>query len=322
MPLPPRPLDAARRRPRKPWTGARLARTVAIPVLLAALVTAGTPGWGIYRIRSGDTLSEIAQRYHTTVAKLVQVNRLPGNGNRIYAGESLKVPTGGGTSTRWVTTKRHHRVGSGDTLIRISHRYGVPAWKIARANRLPSSRIVRLGDTLVIPVRSKVTTGSGSNSSNTFAGRTYSDAVVSAAARNRAVLARRDLPSTSQMRSLIVAKARANGVDPALALAVSWQEAGWNMRHVSVANAIGAMQVLPSTGEWISGVIGRRLDLLKPADNVTAGVVLLKILTRAAGERNGIAGYYQGLKSVREKGMYPDTKRYVANILALKKQFD
>ena len=41
----------------------------------------------------------------------------------------------------------------------------------------------------------------------------------------------------------------------------------------------------------------------------------------SASQRNAVAGYYQGLKSVRERGMFPDTKRYVANILALKKQF-
>jgi N-acetylmuramoyl-L-alanine amidase len=175
---------------------------------------------------------------------------------------------------------------------------------------------VRLGETLVIPgVRRS------SSSSNSFAGRTYADSVVSAASRNRATLARRNLPSTSQMRALIVRKARANGVDPALALAVSWQESGWGMHHVSVANAIGAMQIIPSTGEWISGVIGRRLDLLDPSDNVTAGVVLLRVLTQQAGERNAVAGYYQGLRSVRQNGMYADTKQYVRSVLHLKSRF-
>ena len=45
------------------------------------------------------------------------------------------------------------------------------------------------------------------------------------------------------------------------------------------------------------------------------------VLTHSASQRTAVAGYYQGLKSVRERGMFPDTKRYVANILALKKQF-
>jgi len=299
----------------------RLARTIAAPLLVAALVTAGSPGWGLYTIKQGDTLSDIAARYHTTVAKLVQVNRLPGNGNLIIAGRALKVPgaaagTGGGSGPR------HHTVVRGDTLSGIASRYGVAQATIARANHLPSSNIVMLGATLVIPGGGR-TSHSTSSGGNTFAGRTYSSSVVSAADRTRAQLARRHLPSQAGMRTIIVAKARANGVDPALALAVSYQESGWNMHVVSVANAVGAMQVIPATSVWISGVVGRRLDPTSPSDNATTGVVLLKILTRAASsERQAVAAYYQGLRSVRANGMFADTRQYVANVMALKARFE
>jgi len=299
----------------------RLARTIAAPLLVAALVTAGSPGWGLYTIKQGDTLSDIAARYHTTVAKLVQVNRLPGNGNLIIAGRALKVPgaaagTGGGSGPR------HHTVVRGDTLSGIASRYGVAQATIARANHLPSSNIVMLGATLVIPGGGR-TSHSTSSGGNTFAGRTYSSSVVSAADRTRAQLARRHLPSQAGMRDIIVAKARANGVDPALALAISYQESGWNMHVVSVANAVGAMQVIPATSVWISGVVGRRLDPTSPSDNATTGVVLLKILTRAASsERQAVAAYYQGLRSVRANGMFADTRQYVANVMALKARFE
>jgi LysM repeat protein len=299
----------------------RIARNVGVPLLLAGLVTAGSPGWSAYTIRRGDTLSDIAARYHTTVAKLVQVNRLPGNGNLIIAGRTLQVPSGR-SSTVTRTVRYHHRVVRGDSLIKIARRYGVSTTVIARANHLPSSNIVRLGETLVIPATRRVSSSRGSTSGNTFAGRTYAAGVVNAASRNRATLARRPVPSRTGMRGIIAAKARANGVSPALALAVSYQESGWNQRAVSVANAVGAMQVIPSTTDWISGVVGRRLNPLDPHDNATTGVVLLKILTRAAkNEREAVAAYYQGLKSVRHNGMYPDTKRYVANVMYLKKRF-
>ena len=86
--------------------------------------------------------------------------------------------------------------------------------------------------------------------------------------------------------------------------------------------AVGAMQVIPATTDWISGVVGRRLNPLNAHDNATTGVVLLKILTRSASsERQAVAAYYQGLRSVRERGMYPDTRRYVANVMALKARF-
>jgi LysM repeat protein len=310
--------------PRRPTRrrALRLARTIAAPLLVAALVTAGSPGWGLYTIKQGDTLSDIAARYHTTVAKLVQVNRLPGNGNLIIAGRALKVP-GAAAGTSGGSGPRHHTVVRGDTLSGIASRYGVAQATIARANHLPSSNIVMLGASLVIPGAGHSSHRSSSSGGNTFAGRTYSSAVVSAADRTRAQLARRHLPSQAGMRDIIVAKARANGVDPALALAVSYQESGWNMHAVSVANAVGAMQVIPATSAWISGVVGRRLDPTSPSDNATTGVVLLKILTRtASSERQAVAAYYQGLRSVRANGMFADTRQYVANVMALKARFE
>ena len=154
-------------------------------------------------------------------------------------------------------------------------------------------------------------------SSNTFEGRSYPSAVVSAANKNRAHLRRVGVPSRAQTRQMIINTARRHGVDPRLALAVSYQESGWNQSQVSVANAIGAMQVIPSSGQWASEMVGRRLNLLNTQDNITAGVVILRSLTRSAKNVDqAIAGYYQGLYSVQKNGMYADTKRYVANIKA------
>ncbi|MFY0582220.1 LysM peptidoglycan-binding domain-containing protein [Cystobacter fuscus] len=47
-----------------------------------------------YSVRSGDTLSAIAQRYHTTVGALAQANGIK-NPNHILAGQKLTVPGGG-----------------------------------------------------------------------------------------------------------------------------------------------------------------------------------------------------------------------------------
>jgi LysM repeat protein len=316
----PRPAPSRRR------TTLRLARNLGVPLLLAGLVTAGSPGWGLYTIKRGDTLSDIAARYGTTVGKLVTVNKLPGTGNLIYAGSTLKVPGSGGSSGGGGGS-RSHLVVRGDTLSGIALRYGVSQSALARRNDIPASNVVMLGATLRIPGASggsggSSTKSSSADSSNSFAGRTYSAGVVNAASRNRSALSRRGVPSRDGMRAIIAAKARANGVDPALALAVSYQESGWNQRAVSVANAVGAMQVIPATTDWISGVVGRRLNPLNAHDNATTGVVLLKILTRSASsERQAVAAYYQGLRSVRERGMYPDTRRYVANVMALKARF-
>ena len=43
-----------------------------------------------YTVKSGDTLSEIAKKYNTTVAKLTRDNRIK-NKNLIYPGQKLKI---------------------------------------------------------------------------------------------------------------------------------------------------------------------------------------------------------------------------------------
>jgi len=130
-------------------------------------------------------------------------------------------------------------------------------------------------------------------------------------------------PSRATVRRVIVRTARRHDVDPQLALAISWQEAGWQMHHVSSADAIGAMQVIPATGIWMSMYAGRRLRLHDVHDNVLAGVLLLEVLDNlTTSRRHQIAAYYQGLGAVREHGLYPDTRRYVANVRAIKRRLE
>lgn len=300
----------------------RILSGLAVPVLTAAVITAGAPGFGAYKVKEGDTLSHIAGRYGTTVSTLVALNKLPGNGNAIYAGEVLKVPGKGSTTT---TTKTRSKLGRvtyvvkpGDTVSGIAKRFKCSQANLLAANGLKAGARIYAGKPLQVPVKVRPK----ARTDNTFAGRTYADHIVAAANRNRATLKKRKLPTRTQMRSLIVSTAKRYGVDPELALAVSWQESGWKQRVVSPANAIGAMQVIPSTGRFASRLVGRELDLLKPRDNVTAGVVLLSRLTGAAKLDIAVAGYYQGLGGVKKNGMYADTKLYVKNVLRIKAQLE
>jgi LysM repeat protein len=45
-----------------------------------------------YRIQSGDTLSKLAQQYHTSVGELMKANPQIKNANLIYTGRSLNIP--------------------------------------------------------------------------------------------------------------------------------------------------------------------------------------------------------------------------------------
>jgi N-acetylmuramoyl-L-alanine amidase len=228
-----------------------------------------------------------------------------------------KATTASGTSQS-TNAKSRYTVKSGDTVSAIATRFGTSVARIVTANGIDNPSRIAIGQVLTIP--GGVPTGLVGD---TFAGRTYPKNVVSAANTNKAILNDTSVPNRAQMRALVQRTAKKYGVDVSLALAISYQESGFNMRAVSPANAVGVMQVIPSTGEWISTVVGRRLDLLDPEDNVTAGVALLSYLTRNADSLDqAIAGYYQGLSGVRKNGMNRDTKQYVKSVRSLMKQFD
>lgn len=283
----------------------RVARALAVPLAIAAAVTAAAPGWVTVRVRSGDTLSAIAARSHTTVAELVALNHLAGNGDLIYAGQTLKVGRSAGAARTASTTVRH-RVVEGDSLYGLAARYHADWRQIARLNHLPPSLVVQLGQVLVIPARA-----AGSASGGPASGGSAPAAAPAGSGISRAA-----------MRDLIARTARAYGVDPALALAVAYQESGCNQRMVSATGAIGAMQVMPSTGTFVGRyVVGRPLDLRSPRDNAVAGVALLKTLLRVVSPKTAVAAYYQGLASVRSRGMYADTEQYVRNVMALRVRF-
>jgi soluble lytic murein transglycosylase-like protein len=113
------------------------------------------------------------------------------------------------------------------------------------------------------------------------------------------------------------------GVDPALALAVAEQESSFRQNVTSPVGAIGVMQIMPANRDWLAGMTGRpTLDLNRTADNIAGGVAMLRWLTAEARNLDeAIAGYYQGLGSVQSRGMYDDTKVYVAQVKARMAKF-
>jgi soluble lytic murein transglycosylase-like protein len=124
--------------------------------------------------------------------------------------------------------------------------------------------------------------------------------------------------------SAIQTAASANGVSPSLAAAIGWQESGFNNAMVSGANARGVMQITPGTWDFVqTNLAGRRLDPASASDNVAAGVLYIKHLLQQTGgnETAAIACYYQGCGSVSSRGLFDDTKRYVANVQALRSRF-
>jgi len=297
---------------------------VSIALAVASVATSATAAHADepYVVRQGDTVSQIALRSGVSVGAIARASALA-DAARIRVGQVLTIPTPSSATIApvapLVASTTTHTVVGGDTVSHLAARYSTTAAAIVAANGLDARAFIRIGQVLTIPTTATTT---AALVSNTFAGRTYSDAVVAAANANKATLLRIGVPTTSQMRATIVTTATSMGVDPALALAIAYQESGFNHTAVSAANAIGTMQVIPSSGEWASQMVGRPLNLLDPNDNVVAGVAILRSLVRTSPDlATAIAGYYQGAASVQRDGMYPDTRRYVASVQTLMSRF-
>lgn len=287
---------------------------------------------GTYKVKSGDTLSEIAAKQGVSVSTLRGANSL--NGDNIYAGQSLKLSgssassgSSSGSSSSSSSTTSTYTVKSGDTMSGIASRNGLSLQQLLDANGMTSTDIIRSGQSLKLSGSGSSSTSTASSGNdeklvgNTFLDRTYPEDVVANANDNKRALLNSQMPSRSQIRDMVRSTASSMGVDPSLALAHAQIESGFDATAVSPANAIGTMQVIPSSGEWASQLVGRDLNLMDPQDNITAGVAIIRHLQNRNPGDNGIAGYYQGEGGVAKYGMYDDIKTYVQKINAAKSRY-
>lgn len=124
--------------------------------------------WERYRIRSGDSLSTIAAKYHTSVLSLRRINGL--KSNRIRENDTLMipVPTRGKEEYAYSADQRikksiarqvartrgkksfSYSVQAGDSLWGIAQRYGVSSSKIARWNGISPGDPIQPGQRLTI----------------------------------------------------------------------------------------------------------------------------------------------------------------------------
>lgn len=110
-----------------------------------------------YTVKKGDTLSEIAKEYGTTVDKIATLNNIS-NTNLIYVGQYLVIPT---TSNANVSTATTYTVKNGDTLSGIANKFGTTYQKLAEINGISNPNKIYAGQVLKI-------TGNSSNITKTY----------------------------------------------------------------------------------------------------------------------------------------------------------
>jgi LysM repeat protein len=213
------------------------------------------------------------------------------------AGASERAASGGGS----------YVVQPGDTLSAIAERAGMSVEQLAAANGIEAEALLLSGTVLQL---------SGASGEGAAAGQ----GAEAAAFENAPPYPTEETVTPAEVGAI----AEENGVSPSLADAVANQESGFNNGLTSSADARGVMQILPSTWSWIGeNLVSSPLAPASATSNVTGGVLLLRSLLESSGgnTEQAIAGYYQGLPSVREEGELPETEQYVESVLAQRKLY-
>jgi N-acetylmuramoyl-L-alanine amidase len=294
--------------------------TVLLPLAAALALAAPASAAVPHVVQPGETLWSIAAANNFTTRALAAFNGLSPDAN-VMLGSTLQVPTvaeaaarlTGLTSAVGTATPAAspppalgaYTVRPGDTLSGLAAQSRVSPSAIAAMNGIAQDAQLIAGTALKMPTGSPL-------ASEASPVPTTAPAASPAATPGRVTAAD------------IAAVATRNGVPASLASAIAWQESGFNNGMVSAANARGVMQVMPGTWSYVQQNLAlRHLDPASPIDNVGAGVLYLGQLLRETGGDPALAaaGYYQGIGSVRRIGMLPETRRYVANVLALRSRF-
>lgn len=92
-----------------------------------------------HKVKKGETLGAIAEKYKVSVSSIQQLNSI--SGNKIIAGQELNIPNETGNASQ-LSKDGYHTVESGETLYSISIKYNTSVQKIKKLNNLSSSKIV------------------------------------------------------------------------------------------------------------------------------------------------------------------------------------
>jgi peptidoglycan hydrolase-like protein with peptidoglycan-binding domain len=183
--------------------------------------------------------------------------------------------------------RHHYRVQPGDTLSAVAARYGTSVSALARANKLSPRRFLLVGTRLAVPH----------------------------AAPRPGIASSHD-----EVRGALDRWAAHYSVNPHLVRALAWQESGFQTDITSSVGAWGVLQVTPATWSFVETVlIGFEIPRTTDGSARVGVAYLHHLLGLFAGDvRRALAAYYQGPWAVRKRGILPESKQFIANVLALK----
>lgn len=140
-------------------------------IVLPGAILAGTSTTDIYIIKKGDTLNKLAERFKTTVAKLLELNKDITNASRIYEGQRLNIPEGSGgdsggnpnnptpTPTPIPAGGSVYTVVRGDTLRSIAYRFGTNVDTLLALNKsITDANKIYVGQKITLPAGTEIYT--------------------------------------------------------------------------------------------------------------------------------------------------------------------
>ncbi len=317
--------------PRWGRLGAAAGASVFIVVAAGVVLADGSAaGAATVTVQRGQTLSGIAAQLRTSVAALAAANHLS-DPDRVLAGQVLQVPAPGGVTPSGAAPSGAAPGGAapsgaapgsippgsvtvvvarGDTLSAIASRYRTTVAAIAQGNGITDVNRVFAGMKLRIPLAAA--SGMQLASYDLPAGSSPYPAQLLAH------------PNRMALQPDFTNAATTYGVPLPLLEALCWWESGWQTTVVSGTGALGVCQVEPATADLVNRtLVHASLDPHVASQNIALGAAYLASLLRATGGHadQALAGYYQGLTSVRRKGMLPSTTHYVQGIEAYARIF-
>ncbi|MEC2109732.1 peptidoglycan endopeptidase LytE [Bacillus stercoris] len=136
--------------------------TATTAVVLGSTLFAGAASAQSIKVKKGDTLWDLSRKYDTTISKIKSENHL--RSDFIYVGQTLSI-NGKSTSSKGSSSSSSsstYKVKSGDSLWKISKKYGMTVNELKKLNGLKSD-LLRVGQLLKLKGSSSSSSSSSSS---------------------------------------------------------------------------------------------------------------------------------------------------------------
>ena len=127
-----------------------------LALILAAVVVMSTGGSAsaseVHTVQPGETLSQIAKQYGTTVADLQELNGLS-DADYVRSGQLLLIDAGATVDPAPESAEEYqvYTVQPGDTLFRLAGKHGISLTKLMSINGFSEEEWLKLGQELLVP---------------------------------------------------------------------------------------------------------------------------------------------------------------------------